>query len=58
MKDLIKWLLQNTPDGATYLQVIILGAVLIFALWGLYATIKDTIYILKEGDDDDGEINS
>lgn len=58
MKGLIRWLFQTTADGATYLQVIILSAVLIFALWGLYTTIKDTVCILKEEDDEYEEIDS
>lgn len=58
MNKIIEWLLQNTPDGATYLQVIILSGILIFALSKLFAMIKDVFYILKEGEEEDGEIDS
>lgn len=52
MNELINWLFKTTQDGATYLQVIILGIIFAFTLCGLCITLKDSINLLKEGDVD------
>ena len=48
MDKLIKWLFQNTPDGATYLQVIVLVFLLCFVVFVFFDTL--TISNDKEAD--------
>ena len=55
--NLLDWLLIETPEGATYLQVIIIFIVLfVFAKYFVLPDIKDftkTIKELQQGDDND-----
>lgn len=40
MDKLIDWLFQQTPDGVTYLQVVVGGLLLCFALNILFSEVK------------------
>jgi len=35
------WLLQSTPNGSTYLQMIIMGCLLVCIIWFVIRQIKD-----------------
>lgn len=48
MDNFIKWLFQTTENGATYLQVIIIGALLGYVLYTMIDSIKETYTKLKE----------
>lgn len=43
MDKLFNWLFQCTPDGATYLQVIIIGGLLFWAIGGIFVTMSDVL---------------
>lgn len=57
MKQLIKFLLTPTPDGATYLQVIILAILFIFVIWLFIMSANDFAFTtrggLKESEDEE-----
>lgn len=50
---LIEWLLQSTPDGSTYLQVIILLIFFAFIIRGITKTFQEITIILDEEEKDD-----
>ncbi len=56
MNKIIDWLLQPTPDGATYLQVIILMILLFVLLYALYDTIMVNFDDEEEEQCDDDNI--
>ena len=49
----LNWLMSSSPDGATYLQVIIELVILFFVLCGLKYMVKDIFKMFKECDFDD-----
>lgn len=40
MKKIIEWLFQTTENGATYLQVIIIGMLLAYAIYAILNSVK------------------
>lgn len=57
MNKLINWLLQPTPDGATYLQAIITSILLCVLIYGIYFAITDIWNDIREEDDNGGSDN-
>ena len=50
---LIEWLLQSTPDGSTYLQVITVLIFSVFVVWAIKKTFQEIAIILGKGEKDD-----
>lgn len=53
MNQLIDWLFQQTTDGATYLQVIIVGLLLCFTAYSIFITLMEIIDIIQDAEDFD-----
>ena len=51
MDKLIDWLFQQTPDGATYLQVIIITSLLFIVIRLFYKDVCRTIREIKNDDE-------
>ena len=56
MNHLIEWLFYRTPDGATYLQVILIVLMLIFLINCLFKCVKEIMSCIIL-DEKDGENN-
>ena len=48
MNQLINWLFQQTTDGATYLQVIIVGLFLLIMINFVFKNIEDLMECMKD----------
>lgn len=55
MDILIKWLFQRTSDGATYLQVLIIGSLLLILFKAMANTGEEIYKSLYEGEHYDSE---
>lgn len=51
MNPFINWLLSQTPDGATWLQVIIATILLCSVIYLFYRSITESSNNIKKGDD-------
>ena len=57
MNKIIDWLLQPTPDGATYLQAIMVVTLLCAVLYAFYDTIVNSDNIEEEVEQNEKEDN-
>lgn len=57
MDKLFNWLLQTTPDGATYLQVVMIGTLILVLMNMLCITTQEIFKIVKEEKGDEDEKN-